>query len=329
MAVKFAVAATLSTHFSLPEASVHFLWMGLGGAATGAACAWLFGTLYRRLLSGAERAAMPHAALLILLLPYGPYLLAEHLGCSGVLAAVAAGMVACLMDLRSNRFSTSHLLTRANWDVLGYALHGLIFVLLGMQLPDILRDLPAPLHGGRWPPGTQAWVLAGSSLALFLALLALRWLGTWAALRLAGRRRPTPTLLGAATLAGVRGAITLAAVLGVPEWLADGTPFPARDFLVFQATAVILWWLLAASLVLPWLLRRLQREAPPAHAREEHWARRRTLLADPPPAHAPTRLQALQTQRERLHALCGQRRINDKTLRALVLEIDLEELWLR
>ncbi len=332
VAVKFAAAAALSTQFSLPDASVHLLWTAAGGIATGCAAAWLFSSLYKRFVAGADRGAMPHAALAILLLPYGPYLLAEHLGCSGVLAAVAAGVATCLLDLRSSRFSATHLLTRANWDVLGYVLHGLIFVLLGMQLPDILRHLPVPLQAGQWPAAAQIAMLVLTSLAITLALLAVRALGVWLALRLALHGRPTPTALCSATLGGVRGAITLAAVLGLPHQLADGSPFPARDFLVFQATAVILWWLAAASVGLPPLLRALQRQAPApdAHGREQRWARRRALRDAGALSHDPAaRLRALQAQREQLHQLCGSRRINDKTLRTLVLELDLEELWLR
>ncbi|MCJ0762285.1 Na+/H+ antiporter [Variovorax terrae] len=289
VAMKFAVAATMTHSFSLPRAALDFVLMACGGVAVGVAFSWAFGLLHHRLLRWHEGHPVKPTVLLLLLMPFAPYLIAEHFGLSGILAAVAAGMTANMLDVKSSRFNASHLQTRATWDVISFAFNGLIFLLLGLQFPDILRHAPPPSHALGPPSGQHLPELFGAALLIMAALLALRfaWLAcltglpVWLA-RLRGRTpaaRPSLVLLGVGALGGIRGAITLAAVLSVPLTLPDGTAFPARDLLIFQAAVAIVLSLVIGSVGMPWLLRKLDGSAATAHEREERWARKRASLA--------------------------------------------------
>lgn len=256
---RFAVAAVLTGGFSLASASVTFLWLALGGIAVGVgftiavnrAHAWMsrhFG----------EESGAP--ILISLLIPFGAYQLAEHLHASGILAAVAAGITMSYVELSGRALATTRVQRAAVWDTVQFSLNGIIFVLLGEQLPAILRGAVGSVEqAGHVNP----WWLVGYALAINAFLIVLRFGWVWVSLRLglykAKRRgeaftKPPLRLIVATSLAGVRGAITLAGVLTLPLFLDDGTAFPARELAIFLATAVILVSLLLASVALPRLL---------------------------------------------------------------------------
>jgi CPA1 family monovalent cation:H+ antiporter len=143
------------------------------------------------------------------------------------------------------------------------AANGSIFVLLGEQMPALLEAAPRPLlataHGQPW---WQALYVA----VIVLALALLRFAWVWASMGVAAfaaRRRgqaatpPGWRLVLATSLAGVRGAVTLAGVLTLPAALGDGTPFPMRDEAILLAAGVIVLWLLVATVALPPTLRGL------------------------------------------------------------------------
>lgn len=174
VAVKFAVAATLTHHFSASEAALEVLRIGGIGLATGALFSWVLCRLHDRLLYWHEDQPVVPTVLLLLLMPFAPYLIAEELGGSGVLAAVAAGMTASLFDVKSSRFNACHVQTRATWNVVGFAFNGLVFMLLGQQLPGLLAQLPLPVEGG----GVTTWrvlQLGAGALSITVLLLALRF----------------------------------------------------------------------------------------------------------------------------------------------------------
>src|SRR5690606_15959997 len=125
------------------------------------------------------------------------------------------------------------------------ALNGIIFVLLGEQLPRMLRRLPEAVSAS----GNDVWHLLGYVVVITLALGALRFAWVWLAVRVTVFRAtlrgeaavvPQNRLLAIIATAGVRGAITLAGVLTLPLLMPDGTPFPARDAAIFLAMGVIL-----------------------------------------------------------------------------------------
>jgi CPA1 family monovalent cation:H+ antiporter len=263
VALRFAVAATLTGRFSLPQAAGQFVVIAAGGLAIGAALTLAYARLIRWLKLPDEQA--PLQALLPLLLPFGAYWLADRAGVSGILAAVAAGMAANRTGLMERAHYSARLHSLSLWQLIGFAFNGIIFVLLGTQLPGIVGAEP----GGIDLTAAEApLAVLGQIGALTLLLIAIRLV--WAMLsvwleRLGGLRAHTPNwrVVAAAAIAGVRGAVTLAGVLTLPLALPNGASFPGRDLAITLATGVILASLLIASIGLRLLLRALPQDADP------------------------------------------------------------------
>jgi CPA1 family monovalent cation:H+ antiporter len=169
-------------------------------------------------------------------------------------------------------------------DALQFTLNGTMFVLLGEQLPDIARGALRPHGGEPYDP----WWLAGRALALSLGLVLLRFVWVWISLRLTilnrkrlGRQAFEPRLrvMLTTSVAGVRGALTMAGVPTLPLALPDGSPFPARNLAIFLASSVIVFSLLLASAALPALLRGLTMPDEPQAQCDEDDARDAATLA--------------------------------------------------
>jgi len=214
--------------------------------------------------------------LISLLIPFGGYLLAEHMHCSGILAAVAAGLTMGFVERSGELEATTRIRRNTVWDTIQFTANGIIFVLLGEQLPAILAGAAETV---RTTGHHEPWWLAIYVVAINLGLAALRFLWVWLSFRLtlfrAGQGRQTPNwrIVTAMSFAGVRGAITLAGVLTLPLAMGDGTPFPARDLAIFLAMGVIIVSLIVASIGLPVLLRDLRMPPEPSHLAQEDAAR--------------------------------------------------------
>ncbi len=257
---KFALAAAITGVFSLADASVSFVMVALGGLAVGVALSWLLGRLRMWMITRGWDDPATHVVFM-LLLPFAAYVLAERLGVSGILSAVAAGMMQSWLDLLPRQTST-RLLNRSVWSLLEFAFNGLIFLLLGLQLPDIIKAVVSH-EATVWP--TLAFRCL-DVLAIFGVLILLRFVwvqGIWRGIGVVRRWRgkaelvlvPTTRSCWLLTLGGVRGAVTLAGVMSVPLLLEPGTSFPERDLLIFIAAGVILLSLISACVALPLLLR--------------------------------------------------------------------------
>lgn len=276
--MQFAVAAVLTGVFSLADAVGTFLWVAIGGILIG------FGTTFvvmkAKYYVSRKLGEEPGAQILIsLLIPFGAYLLAEHLHCSGILAAVAAGITMSFAELRGQTMAATRMRRYAVWDTVQFALNGIIFVLLGEQMPGIVSGAARIVtETGHLHP---IWLIAYVAV-ITTALAALRFAWVWVSLRFtlyrAARRgeairKPHWRLLAAMSLAGVRGAITLAGILTLPLAMNDGTSFPARDLVIFLAAGVIILSLTAASIGLPYLLQNLELPPEDDHLQEEDIAR--------------------------------------------------------
>ena len=281
VALKFAIAATLTGMFSWGEVAKEFTWMAVGGLGVGALIGWGFsharGTITRRL----GDVAATQMVLLLVLLPFAAYIVGEKIGVSGILAAVAAGIATNFAGLERSSYISERLQTEGTWSMVEAAFNGAIFLLLGLQLPSIIG---VPLHQA----GHDWWILVGYVAAISFALLLMRWiwlvLGVHGSLLRAHRQgkmteRPSKLLNLATTLAGIRGAVTLAGALSVPMLLNNGQPFPGRDMLVFLATGTILFTLVIGAVGLPIVLRHLPPHEESPTVREERLAREQACMA--------------------------------------------------
>lgn len=274
VALKFAVVATLTGVFSWSGVGREFAWVAVGGLGVGVALGWGFAWLRDLVTRRLGDLAATQMVMLLLLLPFAAYMLGERLGVSGILAAVSAGFATNYADLQRGDFISERMQSAGAWAMIESAFNGAIFLLLGLQLPSIVGSMAQSPYGG--------WELAGYVLAISAALLILRWgwlvlamQGSLLKAHLEGRMAEHPSWLLhlASTLAGIRGAVTLAGALSVPLMVDSHTPFPARDLLIFLATGTIIVTLVLGSVGLPLVLRRLPRAVDPPEAREERDAR--------------------------------------------------------
>jgi monovalent cation/hydrogen antiporter len=249
VAYRFAIAAMISGRFSLSEASVRFVLVALGGLGIGLAVGWLAAHLQRRLDDP------PIQITISLLTPFAAYIPAERLHVSGVLAVVASGL---FIGWRAPQILSSR--TRLNayvfWEMVVFLLNGLVFVLIGLQLPRILHTLSG--HS------LKQLVWHGVLISCAAIVMRIAWVFTLtylprlmsASLR---KRDPYPAWRNVAIVAwtGMRGVVSLAAALAVPLTLPDGRPFPGRDYILIITFCVILATLVLQGLSLPVLIRRL------------------------------------------------------------------------
>ncbi|MVV51837.1 Na+/H+ antiporter [Pseudomonas sp. PB120] len=280
---KFALAAAVTGMFSLANASLTFVLVAVGGLAVGVALSWLVGRLRAWMIARGWDDPATHVVFM-LLLPFAAYVLAERVGASGILSAVAAGMMQSWLDLLPRQTNT-RLLNRSVWSLLEFAFNGLIFLLLGLQLPDIIKAV-ASHETSLWPTLLYRCL---DVLAIFCVLLVLRFTWVQSTWRLSGLLRrlrgqgamtqlPDARSCWLLTIGGVRGAVTLAGVLSVPMMM-GGDEFPERDLMIFIAAGVILLSLIAACITLPLLLRGIDKSPDDKRRNEVREAWRKTAEA--------------------------------------------------
>jgi monovalent cation/hydrogen antiporter len=262
-----AVAATVGGGFSLGYAAGKFVLAAAGGLVIGAAIGYVL-RLGRHLLRDPLVANTVSLAT-----PFLAYLAGEEAHVSGVLAVVIAGLMAG-HDPPSGESGAARLQTGAVWRLVEYLLEGLVFLLIGQQLPAVLAGLSDE------PAGTTAAAI----LATLGAVLMVRPLWLFLTQVLPGRLGwrlgdRAPPLNGreaiALSWAGTRGAITLATAFAIPA-VSSGRPFPDRDLILLCAYVVVLVTLLGQGLTFGPVLRRLGLRA---NAAEEIQVRNEARLA--------------------------------------------------
>lgn len=279
VSLKFAISVAMGTMtFSISGVSIEFIKISVGGLFAGIIITWSYSKSLRFITrwSGGDAATQ---TILLLLLPFAAYLVAEHIGVSGILSSVASGMTIGQSGVIRNAPLAMRLRGNSVWSMLEFVFNGMVFIMLGLQLPDILLTsiIQASLD-----PITKTWMLFAYVVFIYAALILLRfgwlWLMKYISLRYMSKR---PMVFGEynireiliASFAGVRGAITLAGVLSVPLFLRDGAAFPYRYQLVFIAAGVILFSLLCGVVVLPILLRGIVISDKLLQQKEERMAR--------------------------------------------------------
>ncbi len=265
VALQFAIGAAMTGTFSLSHASLRFVAVGAGGIAFGLLVGFLMRAVQRRLDDP------PVQITVSLLTPFLAYLPAERLHVSGVLATVAAGIYLGWHSPLIVR-ARYRLQAFAFWEMIGFLLNGFIFIIIGLQLPGILRAMngeslrtliyDALLICATVVVARIAWVIPG----VYLPRLLSKKIRT---------REPKPLWRNVALVswAGMRGVISLAAAFALPFTLPSGSPFPGRNYILFFTFCVILATLVGQGLSLPFLIRILGIKDDGATDEEERAAR--------------------------------------------------------
>ncbi len=262
---KFAVAAVLTGAFSLVDATLQFGVLAVGGVLIGMAVSWLFIRIH-------PHVGDPFIEVLVSMsVPFVAYILAESVHTSGVLAVVAAGLF-------RGRFAPKmvsaemRILARSVWNILVFMLNSLIFMLIGMQLSQIVPRLAAysALE-------LVVWSVAVSTVAVLVRILWVypaTWLPRMLSRKLREREAAPPNReLFIESWCGMRGIVSLAAALALPATIQSGAPFPHRDLIVFLTFAVIFVTLVGQGLTLAPLIRRLRLASDSSVVDEERRAR--------------------------------------------------------
>ena len=289
VAYRFAVAAVVTGVFSLGEAGLQFVVVSVGGIALGLVAGWSLSYVHRWLDNP------PLEITITLVTPFAVYLLSEEvLHVSGVLATVTTGLY---LTWRAPTFFSSgtRLQAYAVWEMLIFLLNGLVFILIGLQLPGILAILNTTV--AQRSPIILVWYAILVSLTVILTRLIWMFPATALPRMLSRRLRerdPYPgwrpvVLIG---WTGMRGAVSLAAALALPEVTAEGAAFPERAFVIYLTFGVILATLVVQGLSLPLLIRGLGLHDDGASERQETQARLTAAQA------ALARLDELASQNE-------------------------------
>jgi len=272
VALEFAVAMMVSGQLpTVGAGALRLIYLAFVGVLVGLVAGRLIRWAQTRLTDP------PIEILLTLVAPYLAYLAAESLHASGVLATVACGLY--LGNKRSQSLSMrARLESSGIWSTLDFVLNGLVFILIGLQLPHILVGIQ--------DMRLSSLLLDGLLLVLVLTVLRMMWVfaESWIAhaVRLKGKRPAAPPRTREMFLVGwtgMRGLLTLAAAISLPVALNDGSAFPQRDVLIFLTFCVILFTLVVQGLSLPFLIRKMGFAALSAGSGEEHLARTRILEA--------------------------------------------------
>ncbi len=211
-------------------------------------------------------------------IPYVAYLSAEAIHCSGVLAAVAAGIY--LGQKSSSLFSSvSRIELHSFWNTFTFVLNSLVFLLIGLQLPFILAEIRSI--------STRLLLIDAVEFVAAVILLRLIWVypGAYVAylVRKYVQKQPQdpPGVRGVFVVGwtGMRGVIALAAAIALPQTIANGSPFPQRNVIIFLTFCIIFVTLVMQGLTLPPLIRALGLAQAPARNPEERKARRKMAKA--------------------------------------------------
>lgn len=250
---QFAAAAMVTGAFSLRSAGLSFVGISIGGIVLGLLLTlvkYVFVKWLRRL--GMENVTLH--MLIEVLTPFAVFLAAEELGVNGILSAVSAGIAHSFGYKKLDpEVARLNIVSKSTWSVIIYVLNGLVFLLLGTQLPEIIRTIWSNSSLGHVQVISYTLVLTLAVLTLrFIWVLFMKFPGSNEQMPARGHKIRNALIL---SLSGVRGTITLASTLSLPFLLDNGNPFPERDLIIFLAAGVILWTLLAANYLLPLLIK--------------------------------------------------------------------------
>lgn len=250
---RFALIAVGTGQFIWQDAAIGFLWMIVGGVGLGLLTAWFFIQAHKRLPTDTSSDIA-----FTLISPYFMYWIAEQVHASGVLGVVAGGL---LMSQKRLSFltSASRLRGYSVWEIFVFLLNGMVFLLIGLELPEVTAGL--------WEDGIPMQTAIGYGILVTVILILVRMISSYGALISTylfrrknlphatswKKRALMPLVLG---WTGMRGVVSLAAALAIPLKLESGEAFPHRNLILFITFIAILLTLLVQGLTLPMIIRR-------------------------------------------------------------------------
>jgi monovalent cation/hydrogen antiporter len=268
---RFAITAVVTGSFSLWEAIPKFIATGVGGVIVGL----LAGRLIREVRARIDDP--PTEITISIMSGYVGYLPAEELGLSGVIAAVTTGLY---MGWHTPQLTTPLMRLQgvAIWEILTFLLNAVLFLLVGLQLPNVIERLSGNSAGELilWSALVSGVVVAVRLLWMFMVPYTVRVAGRQAS---DGPRRAPPAERLVVGWAGMRGSVSLAAALAIPLQTDAGAAFPGRGLIIFLAFAVILVTLVGQGLTLGPMIKRLRLMDDGVEEREERIARQRLAEA--------------------------------------------------
>ena len=252
VAYRYAVSAVTTGSFVLWKAGLQFLWVAGAGVVIGTVIGYLFVLAHKKI----QNSSVIETSL-TLLSPFVSYLAAEQFHVSGILAVVSAGLIISWRSPEVFTFQT-RMRTRVVWDTLVFLLHGVVFILIGLQVPHMIRGL-----------GNASFseiLVYGLLVSLVTILVRIVWVFAGASWSKTFKKKIAGSLdeedddqtwknVLIVAWTGTRGVISLATALAIPLTLLNGSPFPQRNSIIFLAFIVIFITIVVQGLSLPLLVR--------------------------------------------------------------------------
>lgn len=260
---RFAIAAILTGRFVFQKAAVDFAVSAVMGVFVGLLIAHVLYYVLRYWV-GSSSITTP----ITLIAPYLMYIVAEHFEWSGVLAVVSGGL---FLSFRSSDFLNYHtrLQTKEVWETVGFLLNGFVFILIGLELPVIIKGLEGYelSEAIYYALMISAMVIVIRIVLVYMSAFIPRWLSKSIRHKEKSPGLKLPFIVG---WAGMRGVVSLASALAIPLTLEDGiTGFPHRNLILFITFVVILITLVFQGLTLPFFIRWMKVEEVDDYIPEE------------------------------------------------------------
>ncbi|WP_420150413.1 Na+/H+ antiporter [Spirosoma sp.] len=270
---RFALAAVASGTFVFQTAAVDFFLVTILGVVVGLAVAGIFYAIHRWLPTSTSI-----GVLLTFIAPYTMYLVAEEFEVSGVMAVVSGGL---FLSNQSHRIlnHSERIQSVSMWSTVVFALNGLVFILIGLELPVIINGLGdySKIEAIEYGLMVTSVLIVSRILFSFVSVAFTRFIGQYITVAVRNVSYRAPLILG---WSGMRGVVSLASALSVPLTLQNGEPFPHRNLILFITFVVILVTLVAQGLTLPMIIRWVNYVDPiPRLPEDEQQTRIRLKLA--------------------------------------------------
>lgn len=266
---RFSLAAIIYGSFSLSDAIGKFAIVGVGGLVIGLSTGIIARYLFQLLNDVRAETTFTFIT------AFSSYLIAEHFGVSGVISTVVSGLY---FGINFPEFANTQtrINAKASWGTLIFIINGFVFTLIGYQLPSVIAGLSEYSY--------LTLLLYGSVISVVVILLRLVWIYPSALIpRLIfpyiNKKDPMPNwrFLFAIGWAGMRGIVSLAAVLAIPQALISNEAAKHLEILIFITYCVIVATLIVPSITLPPLLRFLHLADTEDNLKEEALARIRSI----------------------------------------------------